>query len=123
MLGGPREPRHPEIGLWYLSCGPTPLPCLQHLNDHERHAHCRRVVGEMRARAEAENREQGRAPMGVAAILAQDSHGKPVSTDRSPAPFGHATHDSTVAEFRTAHRAGGERRRDRALELAELFPL
>jgi hypothetical protein len=108
----------------------TPLPCLQHLSDDERQAHCRRVVAEIGARAEAENREKGRAPMGVAAILAQDPHSKPVSTDRSPAPFVHATHDSTVAEFRIAyrafvdaHRAGFERLRDRARELAQPFPL
>ncbi len=29
----------------------------------------------------------GSAPMGVAAILAQDPHSRPATTDRSPAPY------------------------------------
>ena len=33
-----------------------------------------RVVGEIQAKAEAENKEKGRRPMGVEAILAQDPH-------------------------------------------------
>ena len=108
----------------------TPLPCLQHLTEDERQAHCRRVVGEIQAKAEAENREKGRQPMGVAAILAQDPHSKPASTDRSPAPFVHATYDSTEVEFRAAYRAfvdafraGARRLRDRARELVDMFPL
>jgi hypothetical protein len=108
----------------------APLPCLQHLTSDERQAHCRRVVAEIKARAEADNREKGRQPMGVAAILAQDPHSKPATTDRSPAPFVHATHDSTVQEFRAAYtaffdafRAGGRRLLERAGELRELFPL
>ncbi|HEX7500903.1 MAG TPA: transposase [Polyangia bacterium] len=108
----------------------TPWPGLQHLTEDERHAHCRRVVAEIKARAEAENCEKGREPMGVAAILAQDPHSKPASTDRSPAPFVHATCDSTEMEFRAAYRAfvdafraGALRLRDRARELVDMFPL
>ena len=108
----------------------TPLPCLQHLTEDERQAHCRRVVAEIKARADAENREKGRQPMGVAAILAQAPHSKPATTDRSPAPFVQATYDSTEMEFRTAYRAfvdafraGALRLRERARELGEMFPL
>jgi hypothetical protein len=108
----------------------TPLPGLQHLTADERQAHCRRIVGEIQARAEAENKEKGRQPMGVAAILAQDPHSKPASTDRSPAPFVHATDDSTEMEFRAAYRAfvdafraGALRLRERARELVDMFPL
>jgi hypothetical protein len=50
----------------------TPLPCLQHLTADERQAECRRIVGEIQAKAEAENKEKGRQPMGVAAILKQN---------------------------------------------------
>jgi len=82
----------------------TPLPCLQHLSADQRQAKCRRVVGEIR-KAEAENKEKRRQPMGVAAILAQDPHGKPAATDRSPTPFVHATDDSTEQEFRVRYRA------------------
>ena len=108
----------------------TPLPCLQHMTEDQRQAECRRIVGEIQASAEAENREKGRQPLGVAAILAQDPHTKPASTDRSPAPFVHATDDSTEMEFRVryrafvdAFRAGAQRLRDRAHELVDMFPL
>jgi hypothetical protein len=108
----------------------TPLQCLQHLTVDERQAHCRRVVGEIRAQAEASNKEKGRTPMGVAAILAQDPHSKPASTHRSPAPFVHATDDSTETEFRIryrafvdAFRAGALRLRQHAREIRDMFPL
>jgi len=108
----------------------TPLPCLQHLTNDQRQAECRRIVGEIQAKAEAENKEKGRQPMGVAAILSQDPHTRPVSTDRSPAPFVHATNDSTELAFRVlyrafvdAFRAGALRLHDRAREIRDLFPL
>jgi len=108
----------------------TPLPCLLHITEHERQAHYRRVVGEIQAVAEADNKEKGRTPMTVEAILAQDPHSKPATTDRSPAPFVHASDDSTEQEFRVAYRAfvdafraGALRLRDRAREIRDLFPL
>jgi hypothetical protein len=79
----------------------TPLPCMQHLTADQRQAEIRHVVAETKVKAAAENKEKGRTPMTVAQILAQDPH----STDRSPAPFVHATHDSTKQEFRVAYRA------------------
>jgi hypothetical protein len=88
------------------------------------------LVGEIKAKAEAENKEKGRTPMTVEQILAQDPHSKPSSTARSPAPFVHATHDSAEQEFRVAYRAfvdafraGVLRLRDRAREIREMFPL
>jgi len=52
------------------------------------------------------------------------------TTDRSPAPFVHATDDSTEMEFRVryrafvdAFRAGAQRLRERASEIREMFPL
>ena len=108
----------------------APLPCLQHLSADQRHAECRRIVAEIQAKAEADNKEKGRQPMGAAAILAQDPHSKPASTDRSPAPFVHATADSTEMDFRVryrafvdAFRAGATRFRERAQELSDMFPL
>jgi hypothetical protein len=68
--------------------------------------------------------------MGVTAILAQDPHSRPATPDRSPAPFVHASDEKTELEFRAqyrafvdAFRAGAQRLRDRARELAEMFPL
>jgi len=82
----------------------TPLSCLLDLTEDERQAHYRRVLGEIQTKAEADNKEKGRTPMTVEAILAQDPHSKPASTDRSPSPFVHATDDSTQMEFRVAYR-------------------
>ena len=108
----------------------SPLPCLQHLTADKRQAHFRRVVGEIQAQAEAESKKKGCTPVGVAAILAQNPHSKPASTDRSPAPFVHATDNSTAMEFRIryrafvdAFRAGVRRLRERARELRDMFPL
>ncbi len=108
----------------------TPLPCLRHLTEVERQAHCRRVVSEIKAKAEAENQEKGRTPMTVEQILAQDPHSKPNSTDRSPAPFVHATEEATEMAFRRAYRAfvdafraGVLRLRERARQVRDLFPI
>jgi hypothetical protein len=107
----------------------TPLPCLQHVSADQRQSEIRHIVGEIKAKAAADNKEKGRTPMTVEQILAQDPHSKPASTDRSPAPFVHATHDSTEHDFRVAYRAfvdafraGVERLRERAREIRELFP-
>jgi MYXO-CTERM domain-containing protein len=43
--------------------------------------------------------------MGVTAILAQDPHSRPATTDRSPAPFVHASDEKTELEFRAQYRA------------------
>jgi hypothetical protein len=54
----------------------TPLPCLLDMTEDQRQAHYRRVVGEIQAKAEADNKEKGRTPRSVEAILAQDpGHG------------------------------------------------
>ena len=108
----------------------TPLPCLLHITEHERQAHYRRVVGEIQVEAEADNKEKGRTPMTVEAILAQDPHSKTATTDRSPAPFVHASDDFTEQAFRVAYRAfvdafraGALRLRERAREIRDMFPL
>jgi hypothetical protein len=107
----------------------TPLACLQHLTVDRRQAEVRRIVDEIKADAAAENKERGRTPMTVEQILTQDPHSKPSITDHSPAPFVHASEDSTELEFRVAYRAfvdafraGGLRLRDRAREIRDLFP-
>jgi hypothetical protein len=108
----------------------APLPCLQHLTPDQRQAEHRRIVAEVKAKAEAENKEMGRTPMMVEQILAQDPHSKPNTTARSPAPYVHATDNSTKMEFRAAYRAfvdafraGVLRLRQRAREIRDMFPL
>ena len=108
----------------------TPLSSLLNLTEDVRQAHYRRVLGEIQTQAEADNKEKGRTPMTVEAILAQDPHSKPSTTDRSPAPFVHASDDDTEMRFRVAYRAfvdtfraGALRLRERAREIRDLFPL
>jgi len=108
----------------------TPLPCHSHLTPDQRQAEYRRVDAEIQVAAAAENLAKKRKPMGVAAILAQDPHSRPASTDRSPAPFVHASDKETEVAFRglyrafvDAFRAGAQRLRERASALADLFPL
>jgi hypothetical protein len=67
--------------------------------------------------------------MTALAILTQNPHSKPATTDRSPAPFVHASDDSTEQEFRVAYRAfidafraGALRLRGRAREIRDMFP-
>jgi hypothetical protein len=108
----------------------TPLSCLLDLAEDQRQAHYRRVLGEIQAKAEADNKEKGRTPMTVEAILAQDPHSKPATTDRSPAPFVHASDDDTEMMYRVAYRAfvdafraGAQRLHERAREIRDMFPL
>ena len=108
----------------------TPLPCSRNMTEDERQAHYRRVVGEIEAKAEAENREKGRTPLTVAEIIAQNPHSKPATTDRSPAPFVHASDVATKTTFRAAYRAfvdafraGALRLRAGAREIRDMFPL
>jgi hypothetical protein len=108
----------------------TPLPCMLDMTEDQRQSHYRRVVSEIQTTAEADNKEKGRTPMTVAEVIAQDPHSKPATTDRSPAPFVHATNDSTEMEFRAAYRAfvdafraGAQRLRARAREIRDMFPL
>jgi hypothetical protein len=108
----------------------TPLPCLRHLTVDQLQAEIRRTVDDIKAKTAADNQEKGRTPMTVAEILAQNPHDKPSTTCRSPAPFVHATEDSTEQTFRTAYRAfvdafraGALRLRDRAREIRDMFPL
>jgi len=107
----------------------TPLACMQHLTTDQRQAEIRRVVDDIKARAEAENKEKGRTPMTVDEILRQDPHSRPAVSTRSPAPFVHASDDSTEMEFRAAYRAfvdafraGALRLRQGARAIRDMFP-
>ena len=108
----------------------TPLPGLQHLTERQRQTEIRHMIKEIEEQADANNRAKGREPMGVAAILAQDPHSRPATTDRSPAPFVHASDKKTRLEFRAkyrsyfdAFRAGTRRLKACAAKFANMFPL
>jgi hypothetical protein len=100
------------------------------MSPDRRQAEYRRTLAEIQAVAAAENLAKNRKPMGEAAILAQDPHSRPSSTDRSPAPFVHASDEKTEVAFRSqyrafvdAFRAGAQRLRERARALTDLLPL
>jgi hypothetical protein len=68
--------------------------------------------------------------MTVEEILGQDPHSKPATNNRGPAPFVHATDDSSEQAFRVAYRAfvdafraGVVRLCDCAREIRDMFPL
>jgi hypothetical protein len=107
----------------------TPLPCLLHMTKDQRQAHYRRVVREINAAAEAANKEKGRRPMGVKAILDQDPHHRPDAPARSPAPLVHAHDDEKRDEYLAAYRAfvisfraGVEALKAKAKLITDLFP-
>jgi hypothetical protein len=107
----------------------TPLPCHIHMSPHDRQAEYRHMLVDIQADAAADNLAKRRKPMGVAAILAQDPHSRPVSTDRSPAPFVHASDEETEVAFRSqyrafvdAFRAGAQRLIERARAMVDVFP-
>lgn len=107
----------------------APLPCLRDLNENQRQAHYRHVVHEIDVAAEAANKDMGRTPMGVRAILEQDPHHRPKTPDRSPAPLVHAHDDQKRDEHLTAYRvfvinfrAGVESLVAKAKQITDLFP-
>jgi hypothetical protein len=107
----------------------TPLPRLLDMTEDQRQAYYRRVVREIDVAAEAANKEKGRTPMGVQAILDQDPHHRLNATDRSPAPLVHAHDDEKRGEYLTAYRvfvinfrAGVDSLNAMAKQIAELFP-
>jgi hypothetical protein len=107
----------------------TPLPCLFDLNEDQRQAHYRRVVREIDDAAEAANKEIGRTPMGVQAILDQDPHHRPEAPAWSPAPLVHAHDRKKRDEYRAAYRAfvinfraGVDGLKAMAKQITDLFP-
>ena len=107
----------------------TPLPCVRDRTEDQRQAHYRRVVREIDLAAEATNKEKGRTPMGVQAILDQDPHHRPDAPDRSPAPLVHAHDDEKRDEYLAAYRefvinfrAAVDSLKAKAKQITELFP-
>ena len=107
----------------------TPLPCMLDMTEDQRQAHYRRVVREIDVAAEAANKEKGRTPMGVQAILDQEPHHRPAAPDRSPAPLVHAHDDEKRDGYLAAYRvfvanfrAGVDSLKAKARQITELFP-
>jgi hypothetical protein len=107
----------------------TLLPCFAHLNADQWQAECRRLIAEIQDTSRERNRETGRQPMGVEAILAQDPHHRPDCLESEPAPFVHAHDPQLRADFRVSyrefvidHRNGVASLQERAPDLTAAFP-
>lgn len=90
-----------------------PLPCWSGLPDDPYRERIVSLLAQIEEKARAEQERKGRDPLGRAAILSQDPHGKPTRSKKSPAPRFHAFRKSVrqdlyeayswfVAAFRTA---------------------
>jgi hypothetical protein len=108
----------------------APLPCFRHLTQARRQTEMRNILDDIKVKAASDNKEKGRRPMHVKAILEQVPHDTPDSIQRSPAPIVHATLAATSQAFRIAYRAfddsfrmGTEQLRGRAREIRDMFPI
>ena len=79
------------------------LPCWSELSDDEWRAKCAVMVAEIEAETWAMHADRGSSPLGVAAVLSQDPHGQPRSSDRSPAPLVHAASRVAREVFKAAY--------------------
>ncbi|MEO1082941.1 MAG: hypothetical protein AAFY88_01725 [Acidobacteriota bacterium] len=69
----------------------APLPCYKSLSIPERKKSICDLVDRIEARALHRHREQGTVPLGVAAVLSCDPHGRPRELSKSPKPHFHAS--------------------------------
>jgi hypothetical protein len=90
-----------------------PLPCWSGLPDDLYRQRIASLLAQIEETARAERERKCREPLGRAAILSQDPHGKPTRSKKSPAPRFHAFRKTVrqelydayswfVAAFRTA---------------------
>jgi hypothetical protein len=80
-----------------------PLPCWSGLSDDLYRERIASLLARIEADARAEREKRGTEPLGRAAVLAQDPHGKPVRSKKSPAPRFHAFRKSVRRELYEAY--------------------
>jgi len=104
-----------------------PLPCWSGLSEELYRERIASLVEQIEAEARAKRESTGKEPLGRAAVLAQDPHGKPLRTKKSPAPRFHAFRKSVrrelyeaYAKFVAAFRDASEKLR--AGDLSARFP-
>jgi putative transposase len=94
---GPRDFAEEEILEW------DPLPCWAHLSREEYVKRVREAVEQIESDTAARIRETGIAPLGPAAILAQNPFDRPNRSKKSPAPLFHAFRKSVRQEMWEAY--------------------
>lgn len=80
-----------------------PLPCWSGLSDDLYRERIASLLARIEVDARAEREKRGTEPLGRAAVLAQDPHGKPVHSKKSPAPRFHAFRKSVRRELYEAY--------------------
>ena len=80
-----------------------PLPCWSGLPDDLYRQRIASLLTQIEEKARAEQERKGREPLGHAAILSQDPHGKPVRSKKSPAPRFHAFRKTVRQELYEAY--------------------
>lgn len=110
----------------------APLPCWRDLSAAERGARVQALIDDINAEATAKRAAEGKQPLGLAALLAQDPRSKPAEVKYSPRPLCHATdatlrvaYKTQLRELRVAYDAASARYRagDFAVEFPEYtFP-
>jgi REP element-mobilizing transposase RayT len=100
----------------------TPLPCWHDLAKREHRGSVAAIVEDITRQTRQRLADEGRAPLGVKRILAQDPHSKPQHFERSPAPRFHASSrelrralEAAYREFVLAYRQASQALRTRAL--------
>ena len=83
----------------------SPLPCWRHLDPAAHRKACAELVACIETDAAVERADGGRPPVGTKRILAANPHDLPASSDRSPAPFVHASSALMRRAFRAAYGA------------------
>jgi hypothetical protein len=104
-----------------------PLPCWSALSEDLYRKRIASLLAEIEAKARAHRQSKGIEPLGRAAILSQDPHGKPLRSKKSPAPCFHTFRKSVRQElyqayawFVAAFRDASEKLRDG--DLGAKFP-
>lgn len=82
----------------------APLPCWRQLTASTRRELVSDLVHQVEQEAELLRRATGREPRGVAFILGQHPHGRPLRSKRSPAPLVHAASAAVRRAFLEAYR-------------------
>jgi REP element-mobilizing transposase RayT len=82
----------------------SPLPCWKHLPPQVWRERALNLIREIEEEAAAQRSSTGRQPLGAAAILSQDPHGRPKHSKRSPAPLFHAVSAKVRRELWEAYR-------------------
>ena len=82
----------------------SPLPCWKGLSEAAWRQRAAALVAEIEGEFAAQRAKTGKQPLGVAAVLSQHPHDRPLRSKKSPAPFVHAASKHVRRELYEAYR-------------------